>query len=171
MLSRQEILRLFELLNRELAKDAIKGELYLVGGAVMCLAFAARPSTRDIDATFLPTNKIRKAARRISIDENVDEEWLNDSVKAYLSRQGNYEVFLELDNLKVFCATAEYLLAMKCLAMRIGEEFQDLDDIRYLLRNLGISHYENALKTISKYYPIEKFPPKTFYALEELLRH
>jgi hypothetical protein len=71
----------------------------------------------------------------------------------------------------VFCADANYLLAMKCLAMRIGEEFQDLDDIRYLLRHIGLREYEDALEVITKYYPLERIPQKTLYALEELLEN
>ena len=71
----------------------------------------------------------------------------------------------------MFCADANYLLAMKCVAMRIGEEFQDLDDIRYLLRHIGIRNYDAALKVITKYYPLERFPQKTLYALEELLEN
>ena len=66
-------------------------------------------------------------------------------------------------------ADAKYLLAMKCLAMRIGEEFQDLDDIRYLLRHIGLRKYEDALEIITRYYPLERFPQKALYALEELL--
>lgn len=69
----------------------------------------------------------------------------------------------------MFCADANYLLAMKCLALRIGEEFQDLDDIRYLLRHIGIRNYDEALGIISKYYSAERFLQKTLYALEELL--
>ena len=38
--------------------------------------------------------------------------------------------FLELPNLRVYEARPEYLLAMKCAAMRLGEEFRDLDDVR-----------------------------------------
>jgi hypothetical protein len=66
-------------------------------------------------------------------------------------------------------AQAEYLLAMKCLAMRIGAEFHDEDDIRYLLRHLNILAYEKAIAVITKYYPLERFPQKTLYALAELL--
>ena len=76
-----------------------------------------------------------------------------------------------MSHLKVFCADANYLLAMKCLAMRIGEEFQDLDDIRYLLRHIGIRNYDAALEVIAKYYPIDRFPQKTLYALEEILEN
>ena len=66
-------------------------------------------------------------------------------------------------------AKAEYLLAMKCLAMRIGEEFQDVDDIRYLIRYLNLNNYQETLKMITQYYPLERFPQKTLYALEEIL--
>lgn len=169
MLSRSKIKKLFTLLNDELKKQEIRGELYLVGGAVMCLSFAARPSTRDIDGYFVPTNQVRQAAARVAAQEELDDDWLNDMVKGFLSDKGSFEPFLRLSNLNIFCATASYLLAMKCLAMRIGEEFQDLDDVRYLLRNLGITKYENALAVIGQFYPIDDFPQKTLYVLEELL--
>jgi len=135
----------------------------------MCLAFGARESTRNVDAYFKPTKQVREAAARVAAKAGVDEHWLNDGVKGYLSQQGSFSSHLELSNLKVFCADANYLLAMKCLAMRIGEEFQDLDDIRYLLRHIGLQAYEHALEVITRYYPLEWFPQKTLYALEELL--
>jgi hypothetical protein len=61
------------------------------------------------------------------------------------------------------------MLAMKCLAMRLGEEFQDEEDVRYLLRHLNIRDYDNALTVITRYFQLERFPQKTLYALAELL--
>ena len=160
--------RLFNLLDQELARESVIGEVYVVGGAVMCLVFHARPSTRDVDAYFEPARIVRQAAVRVGERTGMGE-WLNDAVKGYLSERGEFGPFLELDHLKVFCARPEYLLAMKCLAMRIGEEFRDLEDVRYLLRNLGVDSYEEACSIITRYYPMERFPQKTLYALEELL--
>ena len=168
-LSKREIERLFRLLDEELRHEGVNGELYLVGGAAMCLAFGARESTRDVDAYFQPARSIREAAARVGVRAGVGAGWLNDAVKAYLSEKGSFSRFLELSHLTVFCANADYLLAMKCLAMRIGEEFQDLDDVRYLLRHLGLRSYPDAVARITRYYPLARFPQKTLYALEELL--
>ena len=168
-LSKTDIRRLFELLNEELASAAVVGEIYLVGGAVMCLVHEARPSTLDVDALFRPTQALRNAAQRVAARADVPETWLNDAAKGYLSERGDYDSYLELGHLRVLTAQPAYLLAMKCLAARIGEEFHDIDDIRYLLRHLDITCYEDAVAAICQYYPEGRFPQKTFYLLEELL--
>jgi len=135
----------------------------------MCLAYAALPSTQDVHAVFRPPAEVRKAAARVAAETGVDINWLNDGVKGFLSPQGDFAPFLELSHLRVMVAQPEYLLAMKCLAMRIGAEFHDEDDVRYLLRLLEIRDHEKALSIIARYYPLERFPAKTMYALAELL--
>ena len=168
-LTQADLRRLFDLLNEELRSVGTEGELFLVGGAVMCLAYATRPSTQDVDALFRPPKEIRAAAARVAIRAGINPDWLNDGVKGFLSAQGDFAPFLELDHLRIMVAQPAYLLAMKCLAMRIGAEFHDEDDIRYLLRHLDLRTYEKAVAVITKYYPLERFPQKTLYALAELL--
>jgi hypothetical protein len=168
-LTQADLRRLFELLNEELRKSGTEGELFLVGGAVMCLAYAARPSTQDVDALFRPSTEVRQAAARVAVRARVNPDWLNDGVKGFMSAHGDYAQYLALDHLRVMIAQPEYLLAMKCLAMRIGSEFHDEDDVRYLLRHLDIRSFERAVEIITKYYPLERFPQKTLYALGELL--
>jgi hypothetical protein len=135
----------------------------------MCLAYAARPSTQDVDALFRPPAQVREAAARVAARAKVRADWLNDGVKGFVSAQGEFAPFLELDHLRVMVALPEYVLAMKCLAMRIGAEFHDEDDVRYLLRHLDIRTQDKALAVITKYYPLERFPQKALYALAELL--
>lgn len=168
-LTSQNLRRLFTLLSDELARTHITGELYLVGGAVMCLAYAARPSTQDVDGLFRPATEVRRAAARVATQARLPADWLNDSVKGFMSAQGEFAPFLELPNLRVLIAQPEYLLAMKCLAFRIGAEFHDEDDVRYLLRHLDIRSAEQARTIITHYYPLERFPQKTLFALAELL--
>ncbi|NJL27380.1 MAG: hypothetical protein HC897_05540 [Thermoanaerobaculia bacterium] len=168
-LTRADMLRLFELLNAELATEGAQGELYLVGGAVMCLALDARHATRDVDGYFRPTASIRQAAARVAVRAGVPDDWLNDAVKGFLSPRGDFDPYLDLDHLKVFVARPAYLLAMKCAAMRLGEEFHDLADIRFLLRYLNIESVEKALEIVTRYFDTERLPAKTRFALEELL--
>ena len=168
-LTDRDIRRLFGLLNEELRRGGTEGELFLVGGAVMCLAYAARPSTQDVDALFRPAREIREAAARVAVQTGIQPDWLNDGVKGFLSERGQFSPFLELDHLRVMVAQPEYLLAMKCLSLRIGAEFHDEDDVRYLLRHLGIDSHEQAVAVITRFYPLERFPQKTLYALGELL--
>lgn len=168
-LSRAMIRRLFKSLNDELAREAAVGEVYLVGGAVMCLVFNARSSTQDVDAVFEPKSKIREAARRVADKHGVSQKWLNDAVKGFMSDRGSFAPYLSMSNLNIFTAQPEYLLAMKCLSFRIGPEFADEEDVRYLLRFLNIDTLQDALDVIKRYYPEEMIPQKAYYALQEML--
>jgi hypothetical protein len=168
-LRKADIERLLRMLDSELAKDGVIGEVYLVGGAVMCLVLDARPATRDVDAFFKPTQIIRQAAARVAVRAGVPENWLNDSVKGFLSPRGDFAPYLELESLRVFTAEPHYLFAMKCAAMRLGEEFHDLDDVRYLLRHLDITTAEQALAVVARYFDEKQLAPKTRLVLEELL--
>jgi len=168
-LFKQDIEKLFERLNIELERSGIVGEIYLVGGAVMCLVFDARASTKDVDAFFRPAKELRAASRRIALGTPLHEDWLNDAVKGFLSDRGEFHPYMERSHLRVLTAAPEYLLAMKCMAMRIGEEFHDEQDVRFLLRALNVAKLDAALETVGRYYPVERLPQKTLYALEEML--
>ena len=81
---RDEILRYLHILNEKLRQQNVKGEICLYGGAVMCLVFDARPSTKDVDAIFHPSEIIRKAAKEIANELDLADDWLNDGVKGFL---------------------------------------------------------------------------------------
>src|SRR5271165_4675138 len=121
-LTQSDLRRLFELLNDELRASGTEAELFLVGGAVMCLAYDVRPSTQDVDAVFRPAVQVREAAARVGARAGLRPDWLNDGVKGFMSGQGDFAPFLELDHLRVMLAEPAYLLSMKCMAMRLGAE-------------------------------------------------
>jgi hypothetical protein len=135
----------------------------------MCLAYGARAATKDLDGLFRPARQVRAAASRVALRHRLPDGWLNDAVKGFLSDRGSFSTWLALPNLTVFLAHPAYLLAMKCLSARIGAEFHDLDDIRYLLRYLNVTSAAEAHRLLAEYYPLERFPQKTLYLLEELL--
>lgn len=168
-LTKEGIRRLFALLDADLARAHVHGEIYLVGGAVMCLALDARDATRDIDAVYRPAQAVREAAARVAASAGIPETWLNDAVKGFLSPRGEFTTYLELANLRVYVARPEYILAMKCAALRLGAAFHDLDDVRFLLRYLNIEKAADALAIVERYFDASRLGPKTRLALEGLL--
>jgi len=169
MLSARRIDELLRLLNGRLAAEDAIGEIYMVGGAVMTLVFGARPSTSDVDAVFPPKELIRRIARDIARDAGLADNWLNDAVKGFLGDRGQFTNWLALSHLAIFVPVPEYLLAMKCIAFRLGPEFHDEDDVRYLLRYLGVERSTDALAIVERFFPPDRIPPKTRFALEEML--
>lgn len=69
----------------------------------------------------------------------------------------------------MFTPVPEYLLAMKCIAFRLGPEFHDEEDVRYLLRYLNVERARDALAIVERYFPSDQIPSKTRFALDELL--
>ena len=161
----EEIEQYLREINDELALQNVKGEIYLYGGAVMCLVYKARPATKDVDAIFEPVKYIRSAIRKITDKYNLPFDWLNFAVKMFVVEHEK-EIFLDLPNLKVFVPAPEYLLAMKILASR-AESF-DLDDIEFLIDKLNLQTVEDALLIVKNYYPNKIIKPETRFLLEEL---
>ena len=161
----KEIEQYLREINNELALKDVKGEICLYGGAVMCLVFKARPSTKDVDAVFEPVKYIRAAIRIITERHNLPFDWLNFAVKMFVVEHEK-RILFDLPHLKVFVPTADYLLAMKILASRV-ESF-DLEDIKFLLDKLKLQTVEDALQIVKNYYPHKQIKPETRFLLEEL---
>lgn len=162
----EEITKYITELNDELRLMNIKGEVSLYGGAVMCLAFKARPATKDVDAVFEPVREIRRAAQRIADRHDLRKDWMNLAVKMFLVEHKKH-VLLDFPNLKVFVPEGDYLFAMKVLAGRA--ETDDLNDIRFLLRTLEITSVEQALDIVRNYYPKKEVKAATRIFLEEVI--
>jgi hypothetical protein len=52
---------------------------------------------------------------------------------------------------------------------RILDEKSDIDDIRFLLKHLGIRDFAAAIGIIGKFYNMDMIPVKTKYVLESLI--
>jgi hypothetical protein len=65
----------------------------------------------------------------------------------------------------------EYLLAMKCMAARLGGtsgEGSDLPDIVFLIRHLKLRDASAVLALVGQYYPANRIPVKTQHLIEGL---
>jgi len=163
----EEIEQYLREVNQELALQDVKGEICLYGGAVMCLVFKARPSTKDVDAIFEPVKFIRNAITRIAERHGLRQDWLNFAVKMFVVEHEK-RILFDFPNLKVYVPTADYLLAMKVLAARADTE--DVSDIKYLSNELKLSDYAQIAEIVRKYYPNKIIKPETEFLLEEILK-
>ncbi len=166
-MTQDEILEAFRALNDELAREGIKGEVGVVGGAAMVLAFNVRQATRDVDAVFEPSSKVREAAARVAAARILPTDWLNDAVKGYMPANTEpRSILLDLPHLAVWTPPPQYLLAMKAIAARFDSH--DAQDLRALIRHMGLRRPEDVLEVVERYYPRNQIPAKTQYFLEEL---
>lgn len=169
MLRRQRILDLFGELDRELGESEVRGDVFIVGGAAMTVAYDARPATRDVDGIWHPSREVRSAAERVaSRHDDVDSDWLNDGVKGFLPGEdaGTPRVVYDGDHLTVSAASPEYLLATKLLASRVS---RDEDDIVLLYKLCGFTKVDQGLELVERYYPGRPIEAKVGFLLEELL--
>lgn len=154
-------------LNAELQRRDLRGEICLYGGAVMCLVYNARPSTKDIDAVFAPAREMREAIRRVAEANSLDADWINDGVKGFVVKH-EQRVLLQLSHLQVYVPEPDYLLAMKALAARV--DATDRQDVEVLIRELKITQPEEVFKILRSYYPKQEIKPATQYFIEELFQ-
>jgi hypothetical protein len=165
----------------ELAKAAGRiVEISIYGGSALVLTTDFRVGTQDVDAVFENDRDFMRRAAGIVADEfGWDPAWINDGVKGFLSAIDGSAAAKALfrtypdetgPGLRVLVATPAYLFAMKCLAMRAGgvDESGDVQDIRNLAAELGIASAKDALLAVSRYYPLERIPPKTQFGIEEI---
>ncbi len=145
----------------------VRGELLLVGGAAMALAYSARRSTADLDAVFEPKQVIYDVAGAIARDRSLDTGWLNDAVKGFIpGPDPNATVFFDTPGLVVRIASPRFLLAMKLLASRLE---RDEDDIRVLLRLSNIATADEAIRLVADLYPNAAVPAQVTYLVTEML--
>jgi Nucleotidyltransferase of unknown function (DUF6036) len=152
--------------ERQLTRLGVRGQIFIVGGAAMALAYSTRRVTKDIDAVFEPKSAIYNAALSVAENLGLPEDWLNDAAKGYMP--GNDESprpIADIRGIEVTTASPRYLLAMKLMAMRFGE---DDEDIEILLRKCDLHSAQEAIDLLKHMYPLQEPPVKTRFYLEEL---
>jgi len=167
VLSRKQIQTLFISLNDRLSQRGEVGEIGIVGGAVMCLVFNARQSTKDIDAIFKPAALIRQLVAQIAEEFNLEPNWLNDAAKGFLSGTFERVDVLNFSHLRVWAPEPRYMLAMKVISARW--DTLDRKDVIFLIGLLKLSTKEQVFAIVESFYPKKQIPPKTQFFIEEVL--
>ena len=173
-LDRKTILKALSLLDDALRREEVIGEICIFGGAAMILAFDGKFTTRDVDAIFVPKSTLTDAIVMLANQLGLPAAWLNDGVKEFVSAKEDFtsDDMPDFENLRVIRPSARYLLAMKCLASRIGGygERGDISDIKVLCKHLSCQTPESVTEIILDYYPPSQIPAKTQFLLEEIFQ-
>lgn len=170
-LNRERILDALGELARRLGANGIRAEVCLFGGAAMILAFQSRQTTKDIDAIFAPTGAVREIVSQIGQERGYGAGWFNDGVKGFASAHGKHTAanLPQFENLKLLMPVPTYLLAMKCMAARVGTpDATDVQDAKFLIRHLNLHQPSEVLDIVLNYYPEGQIQPKTQYFVESL---
>jgi hypothetical protein len=167
MLDRKKILEAFDALAADLQGNGVAGELFVVGGGAMALAYNTDRVTRDIDAVFEPKDVVYDAAGRVAESLGLERYWLNDAAKIFVHGEDpQATVHYERPGLTVRVASPRYLFTMKALAAREV----DYDDLRTLYGLSGFKSAGEALDAVEQAYPQAQFMPIVQYVVEGIAR-
>ncbi len=166
-LSRADITELLAELGARLDSQGIRGDLFVVGGAAMALAYSTRRLTADVDGVFEPKMLIYDAATEIAARHvGLPADWLNDAVKGLLpGTDSQARVILDLPGLTVSVPSPRYLLALKVQAARID---RDADDILTLAEACGARTAAEVLDIAAAVVGAARLQPKAQFLVEEL---
>jgi hypothetical protein len=157
LMDREELLDIFDYMNKQLAENQLVLELTVYGGAIMTLVYDNRPATKDIDCVFSSSNEdlLNNIFELTKFTFNLPAKWINEDIREPLKSLliEDKETFKLYSNLRILKPIPEQLLAMKVLAAR-AEPSKDFIDAYILCKDLNIQTKEELFNVCSKYVPL-----------------
>lgn len=167
-LGRDDLVLLLTEVGAELERQGIRGDLLVIGGAALALAYDMRRTTRDIDGVFEPKQRIYAAAAVVADRHQLEADWLNDAAEALVppGAETGARVVLDVPGLTVSVPAPEKLLALKVASARVD---RDADDIVLLARLCGLSDARAILDLTERVIGASRpLAPKVQYLVEDL---
>lgn len=175
-MKRDDIERSLTLIGKLADRQGIIVDLAVYGGSAIALRWEFRRSTRDVDVIISGDRSfMKKAVLSVAEEMGLPEDWMNDAVKGFSSSNADHELYKEYlgeqGGLRVFVPKVEYLLAMKCMAMRVDapDGHNDIDDIKALVSVVGVKSKKDLCDIVEKYYPRDKIPPNVYFGAEQIM--
>ncbi len=165
---RDSLLDAFDRIGAAAATEGVMLEMALYGGSALMLSSNFRFATEDADIAELdrpwPEWLTREVAA-IAKENGWLPNWLNEAVQFHLSpladRTCDHTEFGTFPRhaapgLRVLVPSAAYMLALKLKAIRVNDPARgptEAEDIRNLLRVVGVSTVEEAIAVLGRYFP------------------
>jgi hypothetical protein len=166
---RGALLDAFDRIGRAAVDAGTKLQIAVYGGSALMLASNFRFATEDVDVSELPRplpDWLATTVREVAAEKHWHDDWFNDAVTFHLSSLaddaadhlefGTFPRDASAPGLVVSVPTAEYLLALKLKAFRVMDpsrgETERLD-ILNLMRVVGITDIESAIRLLGRYFP------------------
>ena len=174
-LDKEKIEHALMLMGEKAVKQGIKVEVSIYGGCALTMSMNLRNSTKDVDAVFeKDKEKVKELAQKVGEELGMPNDWFNDAMKGYLSKEDNWNKIKfknypsdEHAGLTVMMPTPEYMLALKCIDIRISES-KDVEDVKKLAKICGLKSANEAMEILESFYDGSLIKPKTIFALEEI---
>ena len=191
--TRSECTRMFKLSRddmrsalEELGTRAVEAgkiiDLCVYGGLCLMMVSNSRAASQDIDAVAMTDQTfVDRTSAEIAERRGWPIDWLNDGVRTYLSPNVDEIEDHSLSatypseknpGLRVYTPTAEYMLAMKLMSMRIDEPGggRDHADIINLMQVGGIKDKAELITIASRFYPEARVSGKLILAADALIK-
>lgn len=165
----------------QLAHDAGRViDVAVYGGSCLMLVSNFRISTADVDAVAaIDQGFLDTAAQTVAARRGWPRDWLNDGVRTFLSPQvegfAQHTLFRTYPNeqtpgLRVFVPTAEYILAMKLMALRLDPASgrNDREDILNLMQVAGMKQRTDIVQFAARFYPEARTSGALALAVDDL---
>lgn len=152
----------------KLTERGLSGRLNVIGGAALSLHYFDRDVTVDIDSVMQPRGELIEVTDEIALENGWPAEWLNDKAKQFIPQFGadiEWVPVRRFGVLDVYVAPADLLLAMKVRASRQ----KDIEDISWLIKELGLHDVDAVDAIIEKYWPGEHLDPRALKIVQAVL--